>query len=155
MVTASIRFRVDFGDRCAIGPGKIALLETIARTGSLSQAARDLKMSYRRAWLLLNSVNTSFRRPVAALSTGGGGGGGGGPAAPCARGGAPAALWRTGGPRLPQARGASGTTHALGIRGRGPRRARQLEALRGAPPTAEGATSRPARVSGRGPARAR
>ena len=76
MVTASIRFRVDFGDRCAIGPGKIALLETIARTGSLSQAARDLKMSYRRAWLLLDSLNTSFRRPVAALSTGGRGGGG-------------------------------------------------------------------------------
>jgi molybdate transport system regulatory protein len=75
-VTVSIRFRVDFSDACAIGPGKIALLEAIGRTGSLSAAARALGMSYRRAWLLLESLNTSFRRPVAALSTGGKGGGG-------------------------------------------------------------------------------
>lgn len=72
----SIRFRVDFGDASAIGPGKVALLEAIARTGSLSQAARDLKMSYRRGWLLLDSLNTSFRHRVAELSTGGKGGGG-------------------------------------------------------------------------------
>jgi molybdate transport system regulatory protein len=72
----SIRFRLDFGNASAIGPGKIALLETIARTGSLSQAARELGMSYRRAWLLLDSLNNSFRRPVAELSKGGRGGGG-------------------------------------------------------------------------------
>jgi molybdate transport system regulatory protein len=72
----SIRFRVDFGNASAIGPGKIALLESIARTGSLSQAARELKMSYRRGWLLLDSLNHSFRRPVAELSKGGKGGGG-------------------------------------------------------------------------------
>jgi molybdate transport system regulatory protein len=76
MATPTIRFRVDFGDDCAIGPGKIALLEAIERTGSLSAAARLLKMSYRRGWLLLDSLNRSFRRPVAALSTGGRGGGG-------------------------------------------------------------------------------
>lgn len=72
----SIRFRVDFGNASAIGPGKVALLEAIARTGSLSQAARDLKMSYRRGWLLLDSLNNSFRHRVAELSTGGKGGGG-------------------------------------------------------------------------------
>ncbi len=76
MATLSVRFRVDFGEDCAIGPGKIALLEAIGRTGSLSAAARLLKMSYRRGWLLLDSLNTSFRRPVAELSKGGRGGGG-------------------------------------------------------------------------------
>ncbi len=76
MVTPTIRFRIDFGDGCAIGPGKIALLEAVDSTGSLSAAARRLKMSYRRAWLLLESLNTSFRRPVAELSKGGRGGGG-------------------------------------------------------------------------------
>jgi molybdate transport system regulatory protein len=59
-----------------VGPGKIALLEAIQRTGSLSQAARDLGMSYRRGWLLLSSLNASFREPVVVTATGGRGGGG-------------------------------------------------------------------------------
>jgi molybdate transport system regulatory protein len=71
-----VRFRVDFGDRCSIGVGKIELLEGIARTGSLSQAAREMHMSYRRAWLLLADLNQSFDDPVATTSTGGAGGGG-------------------------------------------------------------------------------
>jgi molybdate transport system regulatory protein len=71
-----VRFRVDFTPPCHIGPGKIALLQEIGRTGSLSQAARDLGMSYRRAWLLLSSLNTSFRAPVARTSRGGNRGGG-------------------------------------------------------------------------------
>jgi molybdate transport system regulatory protein len=76
MVTPTIKFRIDFGDACAIGPGKIALLEAVASTGSLSAAARRLRMSYRRAWQLLQNLNTSFRQPVAELSKGGRGGGG-------------------------------------------------------------------------------
>jgi molybdate transport system regulatory protein len=72
----AIRFRVDFDSRCSIGVGKIELLEGIARSGSLSQAARDMRMSYRRAWLLLEDLNLSFDRPVARTSTGGHGGGG-------------------------------------------------------------------------------
>ena len=71
-----VRVRVEMGDRCAIGPGKVALLEAIRDTGSLSQAARDLAMSYRRAWLLLDSLNSAFRERVTAMSTGGKGGGG-------------------------------------------------------------------------------
>ncbi len=59
-----------------MGVGKIELLEGIARTGSLSQAARDMRMSYRRAWLLLEDMNSSFNRPVAHASVGGRGGGG-------------------------------------------------------------------------------
>ena len=67
---------MDFATFCCVGPGKIALLETIDRTGSLSQAARDLGMSYRRGWQLLASLNTSFREPVVVTATGGRGGGG-------------------------------------------------------------------------------
>jgi molybdate transport system regulatory protein len=68
--------RVDFSEHCSIGPGKIALLEGIARTGSLSAAARALGMSYRRGWLLLHSLNDSFNEPAAILSVGGKDGGG-------------------------------------------------------------------------------
>jgi molybdate transport system regulatory protein len=72
----TVRFRVDFGRRCSIGIGKIELLEGIARSGSLSEAARQMRMSYRRAWLLLSDLNTSFDEPVARANTGGRGGGG-------------------------------------------------------------------------------
>jgi len=72
----SVRFRIDFDSKNGVGPGKIALLEQIERCGSLSQAARKLKMSYRRAWLLLESLNSSFVEPLALTSKGGRGGGG-------------------------------------------------------------------------------
>jgi molybdate transport system regulatory protein len=72
----TVRFRVDFGGACSVGIGKIELLEGIARTGSLSQAAREMHMSYRRAWLLLEDMNTSFDHPVSHASVGGRGGGG-------------------------------------------------------------------------------
>jgi molybdate transport system regulatory protein len=72
----SIRFRLDFHDQCSVGIGKISLLEAIARTGSLSQAARAMGMSYRRAWLLIDSMNTEFDTPVISATVGGSGGGG-------------------------------------------------------------------------------
>jgi molybdate transport system regulatory protein len=75
-VIPTARFRIDFGNRCSVGLGKIELLEGIARTGSLSQAARDMRMSYRRAWLLLEDMNLSFDQSVAKASVGGRGGGG-------------------------------------------------------------------------------
>lgn len=71
-----VRFRVDLGPRCSIGPGKIELLEAIARTGSIRQAARAMRMSYRRAWLLVDSLNRSFRERSTTASVGGTGGGG-------------------------------------------------------------------------------
>jgi molybdate transport system regulatory protein len=71
-----VRLRIDFGPLCSIGPGKIALLEQIERHESLSQAARELGMSYRRAWQLMNDLNHSFATPVVTASTGGSGGGG-------------------------------------------------------------------------------
>jgi molybdate transport system regulatory protein len=76
MPTPTLRLRIDFGRDCAVGPGKIALLEHIDTSGSLSQAARDLNMSYRRAWQLLESLNRSFRERVVVTSRGGRGGGG-------------------------------------------------------------------------------
>ena len=71
-----VRFRIDFDQLCSIGPGKIQLLESIAASGSLSQAARDMEMSYRRAWLLMDSMNGSFDEPVVSANVGGSGGGG-------------------------------------------------------------------------------
>jgi molybdate transport system regulatory protein len=76
MTTPAVRFRVDFRRDAAVGPGKISLLEHIGACGSLSQAARELHMSYRRAWQLLESLNRCFREPVAITSRGGRGGGG-------------------------------------------------------------------------------
>ena len=71
-----IRLRVDLGSGCSVGPGKIALLEQIEHSGSLSEAARQLKMSYRRAWLLLDDLNHAFPEAVTTASIGGAGGGG-------------------------------------------------------------------------------
>ena len=74
--TPTIRLRIDLSPDSALGPGKIALLERIEVTGSLSQAARELGMSYRRAWLLLNDINRMFAEPATTANVGGSGGGG-------------------------------------------------------------------------------
>ena len=60
----------------AIGPGKAELIERIARTGSISAAAREMGMSYRRAWMLVAALNESFVEPVVVAETGGRHGGG-------------------------------------------------------------------------------
>lgn len=72
----SVRFRVDLNSQCSIGPGKIDLLEAISSTGSIRQAAVAMHMSYRQAWLLVDSLNRSFSEPVTTSSVGGTGGGG-------------------------------------------------------------------------------
>jgi molybdate transport system regulatory protein len=76
MASPVIRFRIDFARNINVGPGKVDLLEAIRDSGSLSQAARDVDMSYRRAWLLLANLNGSFRQPLTQATTGGRGGGG-------------------------------------------------------------------------------
>jgi molybdate transport system regulatory protein len=76
VITPLVRLRIDFGTRCCVGPGKTALLEAIQRTGSLSQAARDLGKSYSRAWQLASSLNVSFPKTIVLLTRGGRGGGG-------------------------------------------------------------------------------
>ncbi len=68
--------RLRRGEEVVIGPGKIALLEAIAATGSISAAARALDMSYRRAWLLTDDMNRGLKAPVIAAKSGGSKGGG-------------------------------------------------------------------------------
>ena len=70
------KLRVMFGPEIAMGPGKAELLEAIAGTGSISASAKRLGMSYRRAWLLVDTMNRCFREPLVASATGGTGGGG-------------------------------------------------------------------------------
>lgn len=74
--TLHVRIRVDFDIGASLGPGKVALLEQIHTAGSLSQAARALGLSYRRAWLLLDDINRSFDEPAVLTVTGGRRGGG-------------------------------------------------------------------------------
>ena len=77
MSPLTVRLRIDFGPDRALGQGKIGLLEGIARSGSLSAAAAEMQMSYKRAWDLLQSLNALYDRPLVILSKGGRGGGGG------------------------------------------------------------------------------
>jgi len=77
MANPSVRLRIDFGPGRSLGPGKISLLEEMQRTGSLSKAAGVLGMSYRRAWVLVQSMNALFDEPLARMTKGGRGGGGG------------------------------------------------------------------------------
>lgn len=76
LAQASLRLRIVFDDGIKLGPGKIDLLESIERTGSISAAGRELGMSYRRAWLLVDEISNLFNRPVLTRSAGGAAGGG-------------------------------------------------------------------------------
>ena len=60
----------------AIGPGRAELLERILESGSISAAARDMDMSYRRAWQLVDAINKSFAQQVVVTAVGGQSGGG-------------------------------------------------------------------------------
>jgi molybdate transport system regulatory protein len=70
------RIRILIGAAVAIGPGKAALLEAIGTTGSISAAAREMGMSYRRAWSLVDRMNSDFAGPLVEKVAGGKGGGG-------------------------------------------------------------------------------
>ncbi|MGB0631711.1 MAG: winged helix-turn-helix domain-containing protein [Alphaproteobacteria bacterium] len=70
------RLRILLGREIAMGPGKAELLRLIEETGSISAAAREMGMSYRRAWTLVETMNGAFREPVVEAATGGRGGGG-------------------------------------------------------------------------------
>lgn len=72
MIELRIQLRVDADTR--IGPGKISLLETVARVGSISAAAREMEMTYRRAWELIDHMNKAFGRPLVVGHTGSAGG---------------------------------------------------------------------------------
>ena len=67
--TARPRWRLSCGAEIALGPGKADLLEAIRRSGTISGAARDLGMSYRRSWLLVDAMNRAFARPLVKTSS--------------------------------------------------------------------------------------
>ena len=75
-ITTRLTVRVLRGEDVAMGPGKADLLTAIRDTGSISGAARAMNMSYRRAWMLVDVMNRSFRQPLVHSAVGGQKGGG-------------------------------------------------------------------------------
>lgn len=67
-----LRLRIRLGDAIAMGPGKADLLGAIDAAGSISAAARQLGMSYRRAWLLVEEMNSCFSVPLVEARPGAG-----------------------------------------------------------------------------------
>ncbi|KQM19345.1 winged helix-turn-helix domain-containing protein [Novosphingobium sp. Leaf2] len=59
-----IKIQIHCGDEIAMGPGKADLLEAIVHHGSISAAARAMGMSYRRAWLLVDTMNRCWSAPL-------------------------------------------------------------------------------------------
>jgi len=73
---AKLSIRIDFENGGQLGPGKVRILELVAETGSIRKAAAVMKMSYRKAWLLLQALEKTFGAPMVATLTGGRDGGG-------------------------------------------------------------------------------
>lgn len=67
--------RIDFDDKRYIGHGRIELLELIGEHGSIAKAAKAMGMSYKRAWYLADSINSTFAEPAVERQHGGKGGG--------------------------------------------------------------------------------
>lgn len=76
MARLKLKLQLYCGDEIAMGPGKADLLEAIAREGSISAAGRAMGMSYRRAWLLVDTMNRCFAEPLVEARPGGGKGAG-------------------------------------------------------------------------------
>jgi molybdate transport system regulatory protein len=75
-LSIDVGLRVHLGDQIAIGPGKAQLLASIQRTGSISAAGREMGISYKHAWLLVDSMNGCFRSALVEAVKGGKAGGG-------------------------------------------------------------------------------
>ncbi|BCM25920.1 winged helix-turn-helix domain-containing protein [Methyloradius palustris] len=75
-MAATLKIRIANGKMIAMGPGKADLLEAIHSTGSISAAAKSMRMSYRRAWELVDAMNQCFKEPLVSTSSGGSHGGG-------------------------------------------------------------------------------
>jgi molybdate transport system regulatory protein len=73
-VVPTLRLNIAAG--VAIGPGKAALLDGIANTGSISRAAKQMGMGYRQAWAMIDSMNAQFVAPLVERTKGGSDGGG-------------------------------------------------------------------------------
>lgn len=72
MARLKLKLQLYCGDEIAMGPGKAALLQAIQRTGSISAGGRELGMSYRRAWLLVDTMNRCFAEPLVEAHSGAG-----------------------------------------------------------------------------------
>ena len=75
-IAAALRLRLQLAPGIALGPGKADLLDGIRETGSIAAAGRRMRMSYKRAWQLVEELNRAFDKPLVASSKGGSGGGG-------------------------------------------------------------------------------
>jgi molybdate transport system regulatory protein len=73
---SSLKLRLVLAGGDWLGPGKADLLQGIAETGSIAAAGRRMGMSYKRAWGLVENLNTMFRDPLVSASRGGAGHGG-------------------------------------------------------------------------------
>ncbi|MBX2806742.1 MAG: LysR family transcriptional regulator [Hyphomicrobiales bacterium] len=73
---SALFIRVNLASGDFIGPGKVRLMELIDQLGSISAAGRVMGMSYRRAWMLIDSANRAFTTPLVVKQMGGSGGGG-------------------------------------------------------------------------------
>lgn len=76
MLREKLKLRIKLCQFAALGPGKADLLESVQRCGSITAAAKEQGMSYRRAWLLVDEMNRAFAEPVVEASFGGAKGGG-------------------------------------------------------------------------------
>lgn len=65
------RFRILYGRHIALGPGKVELLTWVGKTGSINQAAKQMGMSYMRAWSLIQAMHKCFKQPVIETARGG------------------------------------------------------------------------------------
>jgi molybdate transport system regulatory protein len=72
---AKLKLRILF-DAVMLGPGKAELMERIQATGSIAAAGRQMEMSYKRAWMLVETLNDAFQEPLVISTRGGAGGGG-------------------------------------------------------------------------------
>lgn len=63
--------RITLSESFYIGPGRADLMELIAETGSISDAAKRMGMSYKRAWGLVQVLNEGFGAPLVEASRGG------------------------------------------------------------------------------------
>ncbi len=70
------RIWIEADDKVFLGEGRVKLLKSIDRTNSLSKSAKELGMSYKKAWNLVDSMNKSYENPVVIKTIGGSGGGG-------------------------------------------------------------------------------
>ncbi len=75
-ISKFLKIKIEINENFNIGPGKISLLESIISNGSISSAAKEMGMSYRKAWKLIKEINDFSSTKIVITNTGGKGAGG-------------------------------------------------------------------------------